>query len=72
MTDTNINIDIEIAKEIVVSFIGQHQTSRDIYELYEIQSGNNKVLLDHINAMIYVLESAKKQLEEDKNEIQDE
>jgi len=70
MTDTNINIDI--AKEIVTAFIGQYQTSRDIYELYEIQNGNNKVLLDHINAMIYVLEKAKKQLEEDKNEIQDE
>lgn len=32
MTDTNINIDI--AKEIVVSFIGQHQTPRYIYMKY--------------------------------------
>lgn len=64
MTDTNINIDI--AKEIVVSFIGQHQTPRDIYEIYEIQSGNNKVLLDYIDIMIYILKSAKKQLEEEK------
>lgn len=64
--------ELEVAKNIVTAFIGQYQTSRDIYELYEIKSGNNKVLLDHINAMIYVLEKAKKQLEEDKNEIQDE
>lgn len=64
--------ELEVAKNIVTAFIGQYQTSRDIYELYEIHSGNNKVLLDHINAMIYVLEKAKKQLEEDKNEIQDE
>lgn len=61
---TDINVDI--AKEIVTAFIGQYQTSRDIYELYEIHSGNNKVLLDHINAMIYILKSAKKQLEEEK------
>ena len=64
--------ELEVAKNIVTAFIRQYQTSRDIYELYEIHSGNNKVLLDHINAMIYVLEKAKKQLEEDKNEVQDE
>ena len=64
--------ELEVAKNIETAFIGQYQTSRDIYELYEIHSGNNKVLLDHINAMIYVLEKAKKQLEEDKNEVQDE
>lgn len=63
MTDTNINIDI--AKEIVVSFIGQHQTPRDIYEIYEIQSGNDKLLLEHINLIIRIFEKAKEQLEEE-------
>lgn len=58
--------ELEVAKNIVTAFIGQYQTPRDVYELYEIRSGNNEVLLTHINAMIYILEKAKKQLEEEK------
>lgn len=57
--------ELEVAKEIIIAFIGKDPSPRGLYEIFEIQSGNNKLLLEHINVIIRIFEKAKKQLEEE-------
>lgn len=64
--------ELEVAKNIIITYIGKGQTHDGLYDIMEINSGNKEVLLEHINTIISIFQDAKKQLEEDKNEIQDE
>ena len=57
--------ELDVAKEIIVAFIEKDPSPRSVYEIFEIQSGNDKLLLEHINAIIRIFEKAKKQLEEE-------
>lgn len=57
--------ELDVAKEIIVAFIGKDLSPRGVYEIFEIQSGNDKLLLEHINLIIRIFEKAKKQLEEE-------
>lgn len=57
--------ELDVAKEIIVAFIGKDSSPRGLYEIFEIQSGNDKLLLEHINMIIRIFEKAKKQLEEE-------
>lgn len=57
--------ELDVAKQIIVGFIGKDLSPRGLYEIFEIQSGNDKLLLEHINVIIRIFEKAKKQLEEE-------
>lgn len=57
--------ELDVAKKIIIAFIGKDQSPRGLYEIFEIQSGNDKLLLEHINVIIRIFEKAKKQLEEE-------
>ena len=57
--------ELDVAKQIIVAFMGKDASPRGLYEIFEIQSGNDKLLLEHINVIIRIFEKAKKQLEEE-------
>lgn len=57
--------ELDVAKQIIVAFIGKDSSPRGLCEIFEIQSGNDKLLLEHINVIIRIFEKAKKQLEEE-------
>lgn len=64
--------ELEFTKHFIATFLSQGQTPDALYDLYEIKSGNDKLLLEHINALISIFEKAKEELEtrigDDKNE----
>ena len=57
---------LEVAKDIIKSYIGSGQTYEGLYDIMEINSGNKEVLFEHINIIISIFQDAKKQLEEEK------
>lgn len=57
--------ELEVAKDIIKSYIGRGQAYEGLYDIMEINSGNKEVLVEHINAVIGIFQKAKKQLEEE-------
>ena len=55
--------ELEIATKIVQTFLSTNQTLAALQDIYEINSGNEKVLLGHINALIKIFTKAKEKLE---------
>lgn len=60
--------ELEFTKNFIITYLSQDQTPDAIYDIYKIRSGNNKLLLEHITAIINIFTKAKEQLEGDKNE----
>ena len=60
--------ELEFTKHFIITYFSQAQTIDAISDIYEIRSGNNKILLEHITAIINIFTKAKEQLEGDKNE----
>lgn len=60
--------ETDLAKEIIITFLEKSQTPDALADIYEITSGNNKLLLGHIIALINIFTKAKEQLEGDINE----
>lgn len=61
--------------KIAISFIikilqnSDNPTSEALYELYEIQNGNKKVIIEHIKAIRNIMDKALEELERsDSNE----
>ena len=57
--------ELEIAKNIIISYLSTNVTAENMYVIYELRNGNNKELLEHIKALISIFQKAKEQLEAD-------
>lgn len=55
--------ELQLAKKIIVTFLGNSLTPDSMYDLYEINSGNDDLLLEHIKALKKIFEVAIEQLE---------
>ena len=55
--------ELELSKHLIVTYLSQAQTPDALCDLYEIRSGNDSLLLEHINALISIFKKAKKELE---------
>lgn len=60
--------EIEFAKRMILNTLGQNLSPEALSDAYEISHGNNKILLEHITAIINIFTKAKEKLEGDKNE----
>ena len=61
--------EIEFAKRMILNTLGQNLSPEALSDAYEISHGNNKILLEHITALIEIFNKAKEQmLAGDKNE----
>ena len=58
----------EIAKAIINAYIGQNGdfTAEGLFTLYEIQNGNNELLLEHVKALKNIFEKAIEEIENDR------
>lgn len=54
---------VEMAKKIIVTYLGSELTFEGLSELYDIQNGDNEVLLRHVKALESIFTQARKDLE---------
>ena len=55
--------ELTVAKEIIVAFLGKDVKPQGMSDLYEIYTGNKKVLLEHIKAIKNIFTKAETYLE---------
>lgn len=60
-----MNINVEIAKSIVIAYLEKGDTTEGIYEIFQIKFGNRDVLLEHIKALKNIFSDAIEELEKD-------
>lgn len=58
-----MNNYVETAKRFVIVILNQNINIESVNELYEINSGNTKLLLEHIKAITSIMNQAIKELE---------
>lgn len=57
--------EIEVAKNIILTYLSKDMTIESIHEIYEITHDNKQVLYNHIDALASIFTNAEKQLRED-------
>ena len=58
-----MNNYVEISKRFVIAILNQNINIESVNELYEINSGNTKLLLKHLKAITNIMNKAIKELE---------
>ena len=58
---------IELSKEIICAFLEKNISLNNLNELYEIKSGNKKILLEHLKALSNIFRGAIEELEKSEN-----
>lgn len=58
---------IELSKEIICAFLEKNISLNNLNELYEIKSGNKKILLEHLKALSNIFREATEELEKSEN-----
>ncbi len=61
-----INKDVELAKMVVITFLKnntENLTVNDFYEIYQINSGDKKLLLEHLKTLYEIFGNAIEFLE---------
>lgn len=56
--------ELQLAKEIIVTFLEKNITPDGLYDVYEIKHGNKDILMQHLKALYGIFQKAIKQLEE--------
>ena len=56
---------LQVAKDIILTYLGAKETPDGLYDIYEIKHGNKDVLLQHLKAMDSIFQSAIEVLEGD-------
>jgi len=56
----------EIAKAVIVSYLGTGLSARGLSTIYEINMGNNELLLEHVKALKNIFEKAIKEIEDER------
>lgn len=49
---------LQVAKDIILTYLGSTKTLDGLYDIYEIKHGNKDVLLQHLKAMDSIFQSA--------------
>ena len=59
-----------VARDMVIKILSNHEepTPEAIYELFEIQTGSKKVLLEHLKVIRNIFNKAIEELEGDNND----
>lgn len=57
----------EIAKAVILSYIGSSLSAESMRIIYDIRAGDNELLLDHVKALHHIFENAIKEIENEKN-----
>lgn len=60
-----MNKYIEISKRFVIIILNQNMNIKSANEIYEINSGNTKLLLKHLKAITNIMNKAIKELEKE-------
>lgn len=60
-----MNKYIEISKRFVIIILNQNMNIKSSNEIYEINSGNTKLLLKHLKAITNIMNKAIKELEKE-------
>lgn len=60
-----MNKYIEISKRFVIIILNQNMNIESANEIYEINSGNTKLLLKHLKAITNIMNKAIKELEKE-------
>lgn len=58
---------IELSKEIICAFLEKNINLSNLNELYEIKSGNKKILLEHLKALSNIFRETIEELEKSEN-----
>lgn len=61
-------INKAIAKSVIEAYLGQKLSHLNMHTLYEINGGNDDLLLEHIKALRHIFGEAIKEIEESKGE----
>ena len=56
----------EIAKAVIVSYLGRGLSGEGLATIYEINKGNNEVLLEHVKALKNIFERAIEEIEDER------
>ena len=48
----------EVAKHVILSYLGQTVKAENVYTVYQIQNGDDELLLEHIKALRNIFENA--------------
>lgn len=59
----------EIAKDVICAYLSNGESIDAIASLYDIKSGDNEVLLNHIKALKNIFENAIKEMKQPKKEL---
>lgn len=56
---------VKVAKSIIISILANNDnpTADGMYEIFQIQSGNKEILIEHIKAIRNIMDKALKELE---------
>lgn len=49
---------LQLAKDILLTYLKEKETPDGLYDIYEIKNGNKDVLLQHLKAMDSIFQSA--------------
>ena len=58
-----MNKYVEISKRFVIAILNQNINIESANEIYEINSGNTKLLLEHLKSITNIMNKAIKELE---------
>ena len=54
---------LQIAKDIILTYLGAEETPDGLYDIYEIKNGNKEVLMQYLKALDSIFQSAVEELE---------
>ena len=52
----------EIAKHVILAYLGQTVKAENVYTVYQIQNGDDELLLEHIKALKNIFDNAIKEM----------
>ena len=54
---------LQLANDILFTYLKEKETPDGLYDIYEIKNGNKEVLLQHLKALDSIFQSAIKEIE---------
>lgn len=53
-----MNPNKEVAKHVILAYLGQTVKAENVYTVYQIQNGDDELLLEHVKALKNIFENA--------------
>lgn len=57
--------ELDFVKQMISTYLAAEQKPDGLYDLFEINNGNKRLLLGHIDTLIKIFNKAKEQLEKE-------